>query len=214
MPDKRIAAVTAGVVVCVLASAARAVPITFQFTGQIDSIEDLGNVWGGQIHAGSLFSGNYTFDSEAPDRYPEQPQIGRYDLLAMTLVLDCQTISGPGSRGSIGVTNNVTAPDAYNVGIYCFESGPVYISELYFSLTDNTGGALADDDLPVVPPPLDAFSSKFFLLDGYDIQTLNRFVVRGTLTALVPEPTAGILSLCAATLWLGAGLLRRPVRNR
>ena len=55
----------------------KAVPVTFEYSGSVTSIEDPLGVFDSSIIEGSLFNGSYTFNSDATDTNPSQ-EYGRY----------------------------------------------------------------------------------------------------------------------------------------
>ena len=67
--------------VLALAGPAQAALITFEFGGQVTSISDSSNFLQGRIVVGQSYSARYTFDSETPDMYPNDPRGGGYPCI-------------------------------------------------------------------------------------------------------------------------------------
>ena len=62
--------VAAGFVVALGGGIVQAGFVTWEFAGEVTSVEDDLNLLGGQVSVGSPFSGIYTFDPDTPDIDP------------------------------------------------------------------------------------------------------------------------------------------------
>lgn len=174
-------------------------PITFAFTG----------VLSGPI---PLFSGSYTFDSQAVDQNPD-PKVGFYvssgGPFGMAFHLGSVTISS--DTVQITVTNDQPFPtptllaDSYLVS----EGGSL---PNFFFLRDCSGATFNDDHLPLAPPPLSSFRPSCAIGDEVvitgDIGVPGNQVF-GQLTSLVKLPEASSLLLVGSGLALLAVLRRR-----
>ncbi len=197
------AALMAPVVVAVASLQMLAVPITFEFSGIVNSVSDPGHDLYLLVAAGNTFSGAYTFESTAPELYP-----GSYYYVSpvgsTALTVGSLQIEAGATR--IGVTDATTPPysDKYTVsaasdsiiatGVQIVEFFPI---NFYYP-----GNAfLTSSDLPLVPPPL-PFTDWSFWIQGRG-PSGQLFTIRGTVDTLTPEP--GAISL----LLLGALGVRR-----
>lgn len=193
------------------ASAAAAAPVTFAFSGTIDSVASFDAAFIDDP-SGAMFTGQFTFDSAAPDGALD-PDTGAYTGAAILLELTNQSFNY--SPVSIGVANDFAGLDQYLVGYSDFST-----TNLSLRLEDLDQAVFANDDLPISPPSLAAFESRFFFFQLFDPDFNLLVDVNGTVESLtctagcggepppVPEP---------ATAWLlavGLGALLRRRRER
>jgi hypothetical protein len=207
----------AAFLVLLAATQAQAAPITFSFTGTINGVPllDPGDPFAGTIGEGTLFSGEFTFDSTVSDG-----------------IVDAQTANytsiGAGFGLSVLIGGNLfTATDALHIGITNDLAGSLdqYLVTAYggdltvmLILEDTTGTVFANDNLPLTAPPLSAFAVRSFFLDDPDVDS-NQVQLQGAIdglacvdcgpTAVVPEPATLVL--------VGSGmaaLLRRRFARR
>jgi hypothetical protein len=69
----------------------QAVPITYEFTGTVDSVYEPSNDFGGAVHVGDPFVVKYTFDTSTPDLLPDNPDQGWYEGPTASLELPSVT---------------------------------------------------------------------------------------------------------------------------
>lgn len=198
--------IVASLFVAIVAHNAQATLLTLSFSGTIDSVSDPGGLLQGSVIGGSAFSGTYTFDANAPDASPLDPTLGRYSTPASSLTtwVGAFALSATAAECEISVSDKPYG-DAYTVGAVSFQSAGLDISELNFHLGERTGNVFLADALPLAPPGLGSFTSRNFFLQGGPLA--SQFVVRGTVTALVPEPVALLL-------WLPGTLVIAAFRRR
>jgi hypothetical protein len=182
---------------------ATAVPITFEFTSTVVSVEHafLG------VQPGDAVVGRYVFESTTPATPSSPPDTtsGRYHpvgtfevtfgLLTLSLPLDL-----------IEVLNRPEL-DRYTVAALSGTGNGALQLQLVLATNQNLG-VFTNVDLPVVPPSLGLFENRQFIL--YVSQGPNNFIQQITASPvetlrLVPEPgtlillSAGIVSLAVVT---------------
>jgi hypothetical protein len=192
------------------AASADAASITFNYSGIIDTVGTFDPAFISNP-AGTTFNGAFTFDSTAVDLIPAA-NAGSYAASSLSLTLSGQNFSfGP---SSIGISN-FTGPafDQYLVSFF-----DVFTS-LSIRLEDFQGTVFNSDALPILPPALGPFESRFFFFQLADSDFNTLVDVNGTITSLqcalgcsppvppqpvVPEPatlvllTSGVAALAAA----------------
>jgi len=186
----------------VLASApgAAAVPITFEFTGEVTGV----NVESPPSEISALFSvgdqifGTFTFDSLAPDT-DGRSIVGTYAIddfsvtvrfLDVTSAVSLVTFgAGPSSSGSITIFNNVGGNDEMVVSLNFPDPN------FFFVLDDFSATVFDSDDLLLDPPDVSAFQAEFFQMIFSDI------IVGGSITSLTlftPDVTQAQLDAALA----------------
>lgn len=134
--------------------------LTFEFTGTVTHVDP---ELSAAFTTGQAMSGEYTFDSTAPDTAPS-PSIGLYPIESFTF--DIGGYRGA-TVGSIYVRDGQSGDDSdiyrvqNNRGVEPIDADPVgglIPAEASFQLTDMTGAAFDSDALPLVPPDLDDFA--------------------------------------------------------
>jgi hypothetical protein len=197
-----------------LASVANAAPITFQFTGIVDSTIAFYDPAFIDDPSGATFTGIYTFDDNATDTVAGSSS-GGYVGSGVTLSVTNQSFSF--ASVNIGV-NNFVGLDQYLVS---FADAITFLS---IRLEDAQAGAFSTDALPLLPPALAPFETRFmtFQLSDPGFNALVDF--NGTITALecvtgcdqqppvTPVPEPATVSLLAAGL--GVLAARRRARRR
>ena len=201
-------------------------PITFAFTGNVNSVSA---PLSGTFNTSQTLSGFYTFESTTPDTVPLDATLGFYTgaLTALSFTVGSYTGTGPTLSGSaIAVENDrvmVFQPiprDSYTAGAEFVGQDIAGLSPLFVivvGLVDPTGTALNSDSLPTTPPNLSAFTqgSGFVLIFGIPAFPENEEQVVGTLTSLtlvteppggtpIPEPSTWLLlssGLAGIALW-------------
>jgi PEP-CTERM motif len=186
-----------------------AVPVTWEFSGEIAIVTDIDNDLGGAITVGTPFSGSFTFESNTPDGNPSVA-VGRYDnpVTAISGSIGASAFTGSGAFGSqIGINDSpVGDTDIFGLGVQNLIA-PDFNGVFSFSLgyAGSSGTLLESDALPLFPADLDATDTApvLFRWDrvGDDI------LIAGELTVLVPEP--GSIALLA----LGAIAIARRRRS-
>lgn len=191
---KTLAILIGGLMVGIGASSARASLITWEFAGEITRVLDDDGSLGGMFTEGTLFSGQYTFESSTPDSWPHVLDRARYaDAVTSVsgVVGEVPFFALPSLTGRIFVYDNFDGDSYSGYGAAEFLGAPV---EFHLLLSDSTGSVFSDDSLPLSPPDLSLFDSTHFSLElGPDGD-----VLAGELTSLVPEP--GSLALMVVGL--------------
>lgn len=169
---------------------ASASPITVQFTGTVTQVP-IDDVYG-NIAAGSMFEGSYSFNSTAVDLIPGDPASGSYQSLGVPFEM------------LVAIGGHVfTASDSVNIGIFnsfidqytVLALGASGDLTLELFLQDNAATVFANDGLPMTAPLLGAFAIRDFHL--HQIAAGGEAQVDGQVTSLsvsaVPEPPARFL---------------------
>lgn len=182
------------------APSAGAVPLTFEFGGVIDFVEQ-GLPISSQIAVGTPYGAVYQFDPEGVKDVVDLPTLGGYQFGSagfMTVDIGALTVSV--SDLTILIENS-TLLDLYQVG-----NGSPFIAhgatwlEMELDLRDLTLTALDSDALPLTAPDLDDFQfSQRFAMRQVD----HRFPsVTGTVTYLnmIPEPSSMTTLFAAAVM--------------
>jgi hypothetical protein len=191
---------------------ANAVPITIEISGNITSASGISLP--GTIHAGSTFTGTYTYDSLASDSDADSHRgTYQYDAPYGISILvggyEFKTASNHTNGFEIYIRNDesfdLPVTDYYTVfsdeNISTLPAG-FTMYNIIWNLRDNTHDALSSDALPTTAPVLADW--------GYNVLTIYAFdslgygiSIKGTVAQAVPEP------LTSALLAMGAFLLRR-----
>lgn len=116
----------------------------------------------------------------------------------------------PGNENFIKIVNNPSF-DSYTVRVPLDGSSVGSFDPIFFriTLTDPSGMVFSNDLLPTTPPSLNSFATDRFRIVFEDGSGVAR--VSGSLTSLVPLPTAVILfgAGLIALVGLGAGSWRK-----
>ena len=196
------------VVVAVLAFAfmtclVQAVPITFQFTGEITSIYDPSRLLGSRIAIGDHYAGKVVFESTTPDSVPSNPTVGRYESPGGSFDFQVGEIQIHTGTPRIIVENNPFG-DGLSIGSHLpIELTDFRIIEFSPVSLDGTASVFSDDSLPLVPPLLSGFLDARFWMQAASLDENRFFVVEGRVETLTPEPSSFLIA-CACL-----GLLTR-----
>lgn len=178
---------------------ARAAMITFEFGGVVTSVQDPTGALDGGVEVADEFFGTFTFDSETPDSLPGDPTVGNYRFAnaLMTLSIGSLVVDSASEQNhGITVENNwLGFSDSFSMGSWGFDSGGLWVAELYLQATDWTMVALDDDTLPTSPDDLAGFSAKELVFVGQ-----GGFNVHGSITSFTPEPSAILLLVFGAVM--------------
>lgn len=181
------------------AAGANAAPITFGYSGTIVSVGGFDPAYIDDP-AGTTFSGEYTFESTAPDLIPDPSgEQGSYAGSSLSLALS--NLNYLFGSMSIGVSNLVgPAFDQYLVSFFDADTS------FSIRLEDAQGTAFSSDALPVSAPLLTPFENRFFFFQVLDPNGDLLVDVNGTITSLqclsgcldvpdpaVPEPASLVL---------------------
>ncbi len=226
--------ILAGAVVVFLSTfsgALQAETLTFHYAGIVDTYID-GNfdvsplaAWIGYTPAlGDSYDSVFSFTTAA-DQYPNDPTVGGYELLDLTVTVGAATVGPfPIGSGTLLVRNDfvgfsVPYLDYYLVASGIDHLGPCPCDDIYTQIVARVGlqtgsatpgGPLASDALPLAPPsPGDfAFASMSLYVCSDDGSLCNGIAAHNL--SVVPIPAVGWLLGPA----LGAlGYLRRRVLN-
>lgn len=154
------------------------------------------------------FSGSFSYDTDATDLIPGDPQGGRYDLSSWDIDLFFSTSSFAGEMiSSDGGTGQITViPDGtlagFNFALELTDDGGLP--------TDVSLGLFFDLSIPSISPPMDpsgaAFDSGVFFLPAGLPDAPATFVEDAHIASQVPLP---------GTIWLlASGMVAFAVRDR
>jgi hypothetical protein len=181
----------------------QAVPITIQISGNITSAS--GVSLPSTIHAGSTFTGTYTYDSAAPDS-DTNPQRGKYlhnSPYGISLsVGGYEFKTAPNHVGQFemriindqvdnGVHDYYTVFSHENVAV---PSSGFTMDSIRWDLWDSNHTALSSSNLSVTAPVLAAWDHNVLTIYGDD-SLGHGFSIYGTVTRATPEPLTGLLMI-------------------
>jgi len=170
---------------------AGAAPVTFFFTGQVNS--EAINGCGALVNCGVVF-GSYTFDSAAPDQNPN-PTTGLYAATNIAFSIDgASFFSSP--TGVINVAN-FTQVDQYGV-LATGTASNASTATLSILLADPTATAFSSDALPQNSAALTKLLPGTFQLNAAD----DTFQLLGSIDSVISLPAgSGLVRVCK----VGAG---------
>jgi hypothetical protein len=170
----------------IFALSASAAPVTFFFTGQVNS--EAINGCGVLVNCGVVF-GSYTFDSAAPDQNAD-PTAGLYAATNITFSIDGVSFFSA-STGVINVANFAQV-DQYGI----LASGTATNGStalLSILLSDNTATAFSSDASPQTPGALLPLLPGTFQLNAAD----DTFQLLGSITNINALPAgSGLIRIC------------------
>jgi len=180
---------------------AQAVPITIQITGNITSAS--GVSLPSTIHAGSTFTGTYTYDSAALDS-DTNPQRGKYlhnSPYGISLsVGGYEFKTAPNHVGQFemriindqvdnGVHDYYTVFSHENVAV---PSSGFTMESIRWDLWDSSHTALSSSNLSVTAPVLSAWDHNVLAIDIFDSFGYG-IGIKGTVMQVTPEPLTCVL---------------------
>src|SRR5271168_1039138 len=152
---------------------AGASPVTFFFTGQVNS--EAINGCGALVNCGVVF-GSYTFDSAAPDQNAD-PTAGLYAATNIAFSIDgVSFFSAP--SGVINVANFAQVDQYGILGSGTATNGSTALISIL--LSDNTATAFSSDALPQTPGALLPLFPGTFQLNAAD----DTFQLLGSITSI------------------------------
>ena len=188
-----------------ITTASHATLITFGFTGTVSSIRDVTNALGGSVDVGTVFSGQYNFESTTAGT---SSPIGTNYFPAVTSAT--VTIGGNKFDRS-GPNSTITVADG---AMFTSSSGSVVQADIYqvviplftefaFSITlvDSSNTAFNDMTLPLVPPDIAKFDPMPHQFEIHEQVPSGTIYIAGIITSIYSVPVP-------AAVWLfGSGLL-------
>jgi len=165
---------------------AGATPVTFFFTGQVNS--EAINGCGALVNCGVVF-GSYTFDSATPDQNPN-PTTGLYAATNITFSIDgASFFTSP--TGVINVAN-FSLVDQYGV-LATGTATNASTATLSILLADPTATAFTSDALPQSPTALSSLLPGTFQLNAAD----DTFQLLGAISSINVLPAgSGLVQVC------------------
>jgi hypothetical protein len=216
------------VALCMAVSGAKstlAVPITFLFTGTVQSVFDGLGQLDSSVDVGSAFSGVYTFDSDTPNTAKPvvEGEAGLYehDAPPAGVTIDVGNFtfrSVPAAPDFDLIVNNdfgFAGSDDYGFTSHNNEAvglpTPGLANQLdiqWFAQSFNN--PFNSVDLPLVPPDLSLLGGGLLTIRGECTPCAGPaafFEIQGTFTSLIPEPATWLL-VVLGTMVLGSGRSR------
>jgi hypothetical protein len=198
-----------------LGAPARAEPVTFEFLGVVDSVQDWGNWLHGAVVPGFVFTGSYTFESTAANvslsedeglyMVPPQQEYG-FQVMVQTLIgfapivvwEDVVHIKVFDRAGDLNDSYELWTPDP-QVSVLLPPGGSALAS-----IGLRGPGALSGLDLPLVPPDLGLFPVMHELrISAFASDGFGLFGIRGPILQLtLPEPASPGVAALAALGWM------------
>lgn len=169
------------ILVAVSATAALGDTLTFEFRGAIEEREGPLPEPFQYVAIGDPFSLSYTFDSDAPDQNPDDPEHGWYATLGYELTA--------GDASQAGVSD-------VPCSIFLYVDTQRYATAFYdegltiAGILDFQPGTFSTDALPTILD-LSALTDALF-----DFGTVEGFA-RGRITTVIPEPATAVMLIGA-----------------
>ena len=150
--------------------------VTVNVTARVSSVFDSGNILGGQVVPGQVFTGRYVYDTSAP-RYLEAPNFARYNqqgAMASTRLalgsLAFESDSPPLTWAEMRILAN--APNAGWDQLFMNYQGNrtlangATVQSIDFMFTDPSGQMPHTIDLPATAPNLQGYEQKQIQIQG------------------------------------------------
>ena len=190
-----------------ITTASHATLITFGFTGTVSSISDVTNALGGSVDVGTVFSGQYNFESTTAGTCTPNIICTSYfpAVTSATVTIGGNKFDRSGMNSTIVVADgamiasssgSVVQADIYQVVIPLF-------TEFAFSITlvDSSNTAFNDMTLPLVPPDIAKFDPMPNQFEIHEQVPSGTIGIAGIITSIYSVPVP-------AAVWLfGSGLL-------
>lgn len=188
-----------------ITTSSHATLITFGFAGTVSSISDVTNALGGSVDVGTVFSGQYNFESTT---------VGTCSPICTSYfpaVTSATVTIGGNKFDRSGLNSTITVADG---AMFTSSSGIVIQADIYqvviplftefaFSITlvDSTNTAFNDMTLPLVPPDIAKFDPMPNQFEIYEQVPSGTIGIAGIITSIYSVPVP-------AAVWLfGSGLL-------
>ena len=170
--------------------------MSYEFSGVIDYEYDPDHLLDPPVPLGTMFSGQFTFDSSAEDTKPD-PHNSSYagPSFSMSVVIGPYSLFSGTGNGSIAVGNDNAGQDSLRLSASQFLSNNGLPMHMGVGLTDNTASVFSSDAMPIVPFSLAGLDNYYFL-KGYG----TNWALGGHLTSFTPEPASFLLILLALVL--------------
>jgi hypothetical protein len=161
------------------------IPIRFVFTGNVIEVYDPENILGGDIEIGDNFSGHFSYDSNAPYKYPDPNIEAPYGV---SVTVNGLNINSEGFY--VGIQNN--SYDFYDSGnvsdsFYFFTdwySDPAWID---FRLVDNSASALSNNNVLPNNFNLSSWDENIFTIGGCDNFFESCFYIKGVVDQIISD---------------------------
>ena len=182
-------ATLAGLGTLAIGSVAPAELIIFVAEGNIIALDDPADLTGGA----TTWSWTYSFDSDAPDQFPGNPEIGQYALGNWELTLGILTVSSSGDE-IVVFDDHMGIFDGYQVTGETLPPAGWALFSPVFSLIAFDLSIIGSDALPLTPPNPADFGTRPFALFGLtdDNDVLS---VHGDVKSIEIVPAPGALAL-------------------
>ncbi len=176
--------------------------ITIEIEAVVDSVWDEGNYLEGNIEAGDIIKGFYTYDSSTPDQDwlwgSESDVVGRYHYfeppygISLT-VGEFVFGTNPDSVSFVVsiINNNQSGDDVYTIGSSnnLPLSNGTLVDSVSWTLKDHTGSVFSSDALPTTAPVLDQWGDNRLRLHG----ERGGYIVDAHVISAIPEPATIVL---------------------
>ena len=181
---------------------AQATLITIDIEAVVDSVSDEGDYLEGNIEAGDIITGFYTYDSSVTRLPGERYQ---FDSAPCGVFLSAGGFDFETDPSNVylemGIGNDLSWGDTYffiSFSNLPLSNGTV-VDGISWSLKDPSGTALSSDALPTTAPILDQWGDNRLRLHG----ERGQYIVDAHVTSAIPEPATIIL------ISIGGLLLRK-----